>query len=240
MVYKNMMSFDREHLETPSIGERLYISPSELAGYMRHELDRDSGCLQVEFGEIDGTSPASIIFENYERQGSVAVLDAGCGTGRQLHDLLEQVQERRDINPDLLFADGVSDHDFSEVSKYADVRLANQMGRINYVVGDLKDPNLLPPNAYDLAYSYEVLIHNEDPMQIVRTILDALRPGGTMFFNAATYQERDIVFGLRSLASIGEAQFNHVNSTVPPTQQFRQSQGYEFVGRCAFKLVKAT
>jgi SAM-dependent methyltransferase len=157
-------------------------TPAQLAGYSLSSLDRDSGSLFVAYHHLDGKGPKGTLIELCGRQDTVAVLDAGCGTGSQLVNLMVQLAITEGIDPKRILADGVSDHDFSRFSRDRITRVALGAGLANYAVMDLAQ-DALPSGAYDMSYSYEVLMHNEEPEPIIENVWQALAPGGVSYFN---------------------------------------------------------
>jgi SAM-dependent methyltransferase len=160
------------------------MHPAELEGYSHGNLDRDYGPLYSAFSQLDGRGPRQTLAEICEtRPGSVAVLDAGCGTANQVTGLVVSVADCFDIDISRFQVDAVSDYDFSRFSRNRMTRVAIGAGLVNYVVGDLNTLEL-PRGAYDLAYSYEVLVHNGEPERIVDNMWQGLKPGGVAYFNA--------------------------------------------------------
>lgn len=186
--------------EMPGV-DPLTLDPAVLEGYGYDELNRDHGALYADFGVLDGEGPLVELVECYKRQGHVTVLDAGCGTGNQLHGLIDQA-ERRGVDSEHVFADGLSDFDFSGVSNNGDTLQAIEVGRINYAVADLGTEQL-PADAYDLIYSYEVLFHNEKPAPIVLNLWQALRGAGSLYFNVPGEQIEDIAPTVEAIAAQG-------------------------------------
>lgn len=160
-------------------------------GYRYFELDRCESVLNGAFWPVDGSGPISSLIDIHDRQGYATVLDAGCGTGRQLYELIDYVRFTRNLDPMSIYGDGVSDFDFSMLSEEWRVRAAFMNGDLHYEVGDLQTLEL-PEQAYDLVYSYEVLVHNEKPGLIVENLWRALRAGGVLYFNAAGEQADEI------------------------------------------------
>jgi SAM-dependent methyltransferase len=165
------------------------ISAEVLQGYRYDELNRDSGAIWEAFSPIDQKGPHGTLVDLCERadqpNGFVTVLDAGCGTGNQLRTFMEQAADLG-LDTSKILADGVSDHDFSFLGQ-VETRAAIDTGKINYQLLDLaKEP--LPPAAYDLIYSYDVLVHNREPAGIIDNFWQALRPGGVAYFNLAGKQ----------------------------------------------------
>lgn len=157
-------------------------SAADLQGYRLRHLDRDNGILYEAFHHLDGKGPKGSLRELCARQKTVSVLDAGCGTGNQLVSLIIQTAIIEDIDPERIFGDAVSDYDFSKLSRDRLTRVAIGAGLVNYAVLDLATYRL-PPQSYDLAYSYEVLMHNERPGVIIDNIAQSLKPGGVAYFN---------------------------------------------------------
>jgi SAM-dependent methyltransferase len=156
-------------------------SAEVLYGYQYADLNRDSGALWEAFGPIDDMGPHGVLADIYHRQGHATVLDVGCGTGRQLQSLVTQAVNTFGLDPSKIFADGVSDYDFSRIGQ-PNTLVAIQSGQVNYTVLDLGEKPL-PSQSYDLIYSYETLVGAPEPAVVVDTIWQALRPGGVAYFN---------------------------------------------------------
>jgi len=165
---------DRFNLQVPTA--------SELHGYQLLDLDRDSGALHEAFYYLDGKGPKYTLAELCARQNTVTVLDAGCGTGNQLVSLFQQTIIIEGVEPERLLGDAVSDYDFSRFGEKRRTRVALGAGLVNYAVLDLAAEKL-PPSSYDLAYSYEVHLHNKRPERIIDNVFQSLKPGGVMYFN---------------------------------------------------------
>lgn len=171
------------------------------SGYYRYALDRGIFQPQGEFFRFDGVGLIEAARKQYEKDGSLHILDAGCGTGHQLWDFMEYLE--RTIPPQDITATGVSDIDFSEESESWRVREAVKTGEINYAVADL-NVDMLPAETFNVIYSYEVLVHNEeDPGRIVANFWQALRPGGVMYFNAEGSQRGKIAGTVADILEMG-------------------------------------
>jgi SAM-dependent methyltransferase len=163
----------------------------EEGGFALPFVDRSADPLYEDFGQMDGHGPRGALAEKCEAlgdgPGTVTVLDAGCGTGYQALDLARQVISLHDIPASRFLVDAVSDFDFSRLSDDRQTRVAIGAGFINYVVADLNTFKL-PSEAYDVAYSYEVLTHNGQPELIMDNVWQSLRPGGVGYLNASGEQ----------------------------------------------------
>lgn len=187
-----------EYMEDGRRRDAYEILPS---GYYRYALDRDISQPQGEFWRFDGVGLIESARKQYEKHGALNILDAGCGTGRQLWDFVEYLE--RTIPREGITATGVSDIDFSEESEMWRVRKAVKTGGINYAVADL-NVDILPSGTFNIIYSYEVLVHNEeDPGRIVANFWQALSPGGVMYFNAEGSQREAIAGNVANILESG-------------------------------------
>ena len=150
----------------------------ELGDYTRWELDRTFGSPSAEF-RTDNQPQFFQIIEMAREKGSLAVLDAGCGTGRGLFDLKDQVDFRTGVP---VRAVGINDVDYSQESEDRFVRQAFRNGDMEYRVEDLRQTRFDKPE-FDLVFSYEALIHIDDFDQVALNLAQAVRPGGYMYFD---------------------------------------------------------
>lgn len=160
-------------------------SPEDFIGrFTRSELDRSIGAYSKDFNTPDGKKLIEVALEKARERGSLAVLDGGCGTGRALWELRDQVLFRlgRPSDSVQLSFVGVNRDDYSQESELADVRQSIGKGEIEYRVGELVQTKV-EPERYDLITFYEVLIHNSpaDSAVIIERHLEGLRPGGWLF-----------------------------------------------------------
>jgi SAM-dependent methyltransferase len=211
----------------------------ELHEYSFAELNRDSGPLWETFSPIDDMGPHGTLADIYSRKGYATILDAGCGTGNQLRSLVDQAAARFNLDSSKIFADGVSDFDFSQLAP-EDTAKAIQTGKINYQQLDLSTQPL-PSATYDLVYAYEVLVHNTEPAAIVDNMWQALRPGGVAYFNLEGTQTAKLSFLLSEIAEHdGDVQW--VKSEPSKFTRLRFERSNDITPpptRYAFKLTKA-
>lgn len=159
--------------------------PEDYVGqYLRSEIDRDIGAYSADFHSPDHRPLILVALEILRKKGRIAVLDGGCGTGKALWGLKDQLKFRAGIPlpADSLRFVGVSKENFSQESEWAAVRKAIRSGELEYLVGDLRDIPL-PGNAFDIITLYEVLIHNsaDAAEQIVNRLYEVLKPEGWLF-----------------------------------------------------------
>jgi SAM-dependent methyltransferase len=162
--------------------------------FRRQDLNRSIG--EVNRGFIAAfnhdTSPTSRALEIVRKQGSVTLLDAGCGSGQALADLKDQVMMMARKRTERIRAIGV---DLNDYRQYIDDPLlkhrAYNPDYMTVVRADLQQP-VLQPETVDMAYSFEVLMHNEDPVRIISNIAEVLKAGGVYYCNSLPEQQTDI------------------------------------------------
>lgn len=233
MITPTQLEQRLEPFESPQFD---FVMPttSQLNGYRLSNLDRDSGALHMAFRRLDRKGPKRTLIELCGRQDTVTVLDAGCGTGGQLAWLIGGVATMDGIEPERILADGVSDHDFSTFSRDRFARVAIGAGLINYMVMDLASEEL-PPDSYDLAYSHEVLMHNDRPERIIDNVFGSLKPGRAMYFNTDGRQVEQVDVHMEKYRRAG-AEVLSGEIISPPYAYVSPGQGNET--RHAFKLTK--
>lgn len=162
-------------------------STDKVGEYQRVNVDR-SIFSYSEFLDKDknGENLISLALSKLRNKGKIAILDAGCGTGRALFGFKEQIlfRTKQEKNPNVVEAVGINDNDFSKESEMWRVHKANAKGFIKYIVGKLETVKL-PPNSFDLILSYETLIHNSDDnvVNIMENMVKSLAPGGRFYFD---------------------------------------------------------
>jgi SAM-dependent methyltransferase len=184
--------------------------------YYRSELDRGISGLQGEAWQTLGVSMVHAFDELYKKDGYLSVLDVGCGTGRHLWE----IKDRRYENDDNVRLTGVSKEDYSDESELWRVREATATGIIDYALCDVTKDEL-PAESFNAMYSYELMTHIiEDPGFVLVNMLGALKPGGSLFFNANGDQRSELTSCLNSL---GESVSYTFGSVKPPEYtQFTQ------------------
>jgi SAM-dependent methyltransferase len=157
----------------------------------RSEIDR--GFISIaKMKDETGERVTGIILNRYRAQHQVAVLDGGCGTGRALYEIRDQLKLREKAGASSMMMVGVNDVDYSDESEDLDVREAIKNGEIQYMVDDLATVQL-PTQAFDAIYLHEVLIHNGvgTTAKIVDNLLSSLKPDGVFIFNITRDQWND-------------------------------------------------
>lgn len=183
------------------------------SGYYRYSIDRDITLPQGEFWRFDSIGLLEAGRQQYEQDGRLNILDAGCGTGHQVWHFADHVAWQKHIPRSDITATGVSNIDFSGESELWRVRKAIKTGEINYAVADL-NIDALPRETFNLIYSYEVIVHNDEtPGAIVANMWQALTPGGVMYFNAEGSQRQVLA---DTMADIMEAKGDVLMAPVEP------------------------
>jgi SAM-dependent methyltransferase len=167
------------------------VTPEDPDYFDKHEVDRNAGTVNGSFMPLDGHGPLITGIEIARQSGSLAVLDAGCGSGNSLIDLKDQIEFRAPIEPERIIAVGIDRHDYTAYIPNPEGRRRAMNGYVNLRRGDLATIDL-EPEAFDLAYAHEVLIHCEGIASIVARILGSLKSGGTFYCN--TLPEQAIEF----------------------------------------------
>lgn len=168
--------------------------PDDTVGnfYFRLEIDRDGSLMFRDMMDEKDNEILQTATDKLRDQGHIAILDAGCGTGRTLYKAKGQLIFRTGFAPETVTAVGINNEDFSDESEEFAVRDAIAKRDIQYVVGDLETVKL-PSNSFDLITSYEVLIHNKPPRiaEIVRNLLPSLKDDGLFIFDIHPFQKYD-------------------------------------------------
>jgi len=178
--------------------------------YNNFEIERDSGTINGDFMRLDGYGPIATGIQLAREQGKLAILDAGCGTGYGLADLKDQISFRAPVPEESIEALGVALSDVraqSEIPWREKEKLSN--GYIALRIGNLGTIDLRPER-YDLAYSFEVLLHNEVVAPILSNVTNSLRVGGTYYFNSLVDQTDEIKDFIASQGPRLEFQSNQV------------------------------
>jgi 2-polyprenyl-3-methyl-5-hydroxy-6-metoxy-1,4-benzoquinol methylase len=216
-------------------------APEDLHGYNIIELDRAADRLQRRYVPLDGKGPAGTLAELcvVTAVGStVQVLDGGCGTGRQLYDLMQQVELWHGVDTSMVRGHAVSDFDFRGMSRQAKVNEAYAKARnLRYEVANLQSP--LRAERYDLIYSDEVLVHNEDPGQIILNFWRALKTGGVLYCDALQTQHSAITAGALIAVSQDGGTVIHAESGSPFLEVLSQEAGrIQSEPRSVYKITK--
>ena len=166
-----------DELTTPKIKH----SEDTVGPFTRWEIDRG---IPSDMKDEFRTPILQVFIDKLREKGSISVMDAGCGTGRALYQMREQLLFRTDAKESDVLTTGVSNIDFSDESESAGVRNAISKGDINYVVDDLSGVQL-PSSSLDAIYSFEAFIYNEPEkiIKIVQNLLPSLKPDGFLIFN---------------------------------------------------------
>jgi SAM-dependent methyltransferase len=114
------------------------------------------------------------------------ILDAGCGSGVFSFELAKQHPEAQvtgvELEPDLVDR-------ANEIAKRAG------LSNVHFEQGDVTKLDF--EDAFDLVVSVDNFEHVEDDVTAMRTLLQALRPGGRLVAHVPGYERRWILFGRR-------------------------------------------
>lgn len=170
---------------------RIRHSEDAVGPFTRWEIDRG---IPLDLKDEFETPILQVFIDKLKEQGSISIMDAGCGTGRALYQAREQLLLKTGAKPDDILATGISNVDFSEESEDVNVRNAISRKDINYVVNDLSTVQL-PPESLDVVYSFEAFIYNEPEkiIKIIQNLLPALKPDGFLIFNLKEGQRNNDV-----------------------------------------------
>lgn len=164
-------------------------SEDSVGTFTRWEIDRG---IPLDMEDEFKTPVLQVIINKLRDQGSISIVDAGCGTGRALYQMRNQLLLRTDAKPDDILTTGISDIDFSDESGDLDVRNAISRSEINYVVADIATAQL-KPQSFDAIYSFEAFIYNEPAkiIKMIQNLLPSLKPDGFLIFNIKEGQRND-------------------------------------------------
>lgn len=127
------------------------------------------------FDEVDArryfVEPHILRFAQFERWKAKKVLEVGCGIGT---DTINFVR----------YGANVTAIDLSAKSLELAQRRAEVYGvqdRIRFYTGNAEElTNYIPPESYDLIYSFGVIHHSPDPTRVIEQIRHFTRPGSTL------------------------------------------------------------
>jgi SAM-dependent methyltransferase len=169
--------------------------------YADYEVSRSAGAMNGDFLHLDGGGPLRSAIDIARARGSLTVLDAGCGTGYGLSDFKDQVNFRAPLPDFKIDAHGIG---LSDVRSQFDggwrgkERLHN--GYISLAIGNLATMPI-KPDYYDIAYSYQVLLHNSQITPLVSNVISSLSQDGAYYFDTHLTQQQELDSLLHSLDS---------------------------------------
>lgn len=207
-IYKYHVLWYSIIMSNPEKNNLTSISPSNPEFFDDWEVNRGIATINGDFMVLDREGPIGSSIEMARHLGEVAILDAGCGSGNALIGLKEQVEFRAQLSSDRIVAMGIDLHDYTYLLEGWMTQERPRSGYVDLQQDDLNTVNL-EGKLFDLAYSYEVLIHNDKPTNIVLKVLDALKPGGIFYFNTLPEQVIEVETLLRRLARTGWAAWSH-------------------------------
>ena len=171
---------------------RISASSTKDLMYSDHEVYRSIGAANADLMKLDGDGPIQRAVDAARKHGRVAILDAGCGTGYGLVDLKEQVSYRAPVAEDAIEALGVS---LSDVRSQFEGNWLDKKhlydGYVALRLGNLATVSLQPAH-YDVAYSYQVLMHNERVAPVIGNVIPSLQPGGAYYFDTLVEQRDEV------------------------------------------------
>jgi len=160
--------------------------------YHDSEINRSIGPINGDFMCLDDAGPLLTAIDKARAQGHVALLDAGCGTGYGLMDMKDQISFLAPIDEDAIEAVGVSLTDFRTYLRGGWREKAHLTdGYIALRIGNLATMSLAPEH-FDVAYSYQVLLHNTDATLIIKNVMSSLRDGGVFYFDSLVEQQEKL------------------------------------------------
>jgi SAM-dependent methyltransferase len=112
-----------------------------------------------------------LIKESQKRPRPVRALDIGCGTG---------ISEQEGEN--VKYLRGVRDHVDELWGIEPDVNILPHHGLLDHFQHAVMETANLPADGFDVAYSYFVMEHVNEPEQFLRAVYRCLKPGGVYVF----------------------------------------------------------
>lgn len=164
-----------------------------MKGFPGRELSLDPGRSKFErmYANLLG-APANGLRIRLRRvlpatQGSYqTILDAGCGSGVFSYELAKRHPQAQvtgvELEPDLVARD-------NEIARQA------HLTNLHFEQGDVTKLDF--EDEFDLVLSVDNFEHVEDDVAAMRTLLQALRPGGRLVAHVPGYERRWILFGRR-------------------------------------------
>lgn len=104
-------------------------------------------------------------------------LDAGCGYGRAVEEVMKINPQAKAIGIDLI----PYPKSWHSIMKKED-------GRARFLIGDLLTPPF-PPESFDVIFSNNTLMYPLDKFGFILSLLELLNIGGVLYINAASYEE---------------------------------------------------
>jgi SAM-dependent methyltransferase len=177
-------------------------TPTDPSYFYRSEVTRDFAEVTGDFWELDGIGLAKTALDTAKDLGSIAILEAGCGSGQALIGLKRFVVERTLLDPAQVTAVGIDLHDYTNYLNHSDKTKAEE-GYIEIRHGDLSTMEL--KGSFDLSYALEVLIHCDQVTKVVSNVLNVLKPGGIFYCNTLPEQAIEMETIRRNLDRTGWA-----------------------------------
>jgi SAM-dependent methyltransferase len=158
----------------------------------RVEIDRGLSAVE-KMKDGSGKLLMEIILDKYRSQHQVAVLDAGCGTGRTLYEIKDSLTHWAKATSESVVLVGVNDIDYSEESVDPKTQAAIKNGEIDYRVDDLTTVEL-PAQAFDVVFANEVITRNTlgNAAKIIDNLLPPLKPDGVFIFDISEHQWENV------------------------------------------------
>ena len=120
---------------------------------------------------INARQPPEAVMKAIGLEPGMAVGEIGAGGGRMTIRLADRVGPEGRI-----YANDIDEEALEKLARRCEKEgLAN----VEIIVGEVMDP-LLPPGALDMVFMINVFHHAEDPVELVRNAIPALKPGGTL------------------------------------------------------------
>jgi SAM-dependent methyltransferase len=166
-------------------------------GFRLGEVDRPAQSIHKVFSMALECGPVDMGVMAVEEKGYITIGDIGCGTGRGLVTLADDIREATQCAPEQIGGVGITRHDYSAFQDEETAAALQERGYL-YKVADMTEGTGLPSDIFDVAVCYESLRYwkeradgTTDHNGVVSGLEEARRlmsPGGTLFLSAPIKQ----------------------------------------------------